>query len=47
VERLAEERPDYVVVMPWNLRPEITEQLDYIRGWGGRFVVSLPRLEVL
>jgi hypothetical protein len=46
VERLAEERPDYVVIMPWNLRAEITEQLDYVRGWDGRFVVSLPRLEV-
>ena len=46
VERLAEERPDYVVIMPWNLRAEITDQLDYIRGWGGQFVVSLPRLEV-
>jgi hypothetical protein len=46
VERLAEERPDYVVIMPWNLRAEITEQLDYVRGWGGQFVVSLPRLEV-
>ena len=46
VERLAEERPHYVVIMPWNLRAEITEQLDYIRNWGGQFVVSLPRLEV-
>jgi SAM-dependent methyltransferase len=46
IERLAEERPDYVVIMPWNLRAEITKQLEYIRSWGGRFVVSLPRLEV-
>jgi hypothetical protein len=46
VERLAEERPDYVVIMPWNLRTEITAQLDYVRGWGGQFVVSLPRLEI-
>jgi SAM-dependent methyltransferase len=46
VERLAEERPDYVVIMPWNLRTEITAQLDYVRGWGGRFVVSLPKLEI-
>ena len=46
VERLAEERPDYVVIMPWNLRDEITAQLAYIRDWGGRFVVSLPKLEV-
>jgi hypothetical protein len=46
VERLAAERPDYVVIMPWNLRTEITNQLGYVRDWGGQFVVSLPRLEV-
>jgi hypothetical protein len=46
VERLADERPDYVVIMPWNLRDEITAQLGYVRDWGGRFVVSLPKLEV-
>jgi hypothetical protein len=46
VDRLAEERPDYVVIMPWNLRDEITAQLSYVRDWGGRFVVSLPKLEV-
>jgi hypothetical protein len=46
VERLAQERPDYVVIMPWNLRDEITKQLAYARDWGGRFVVSLPKLEI-
>ncbi len=46
VERLAQERPNYVVIMPWNLRDEITSQLSYVRDWGGRFVVSLPKLEV-
>jgi hypothetical protein len=46
VERLAQERPDYVVIMPWNLRDEITAQLGYVRDWGGRFVVSLPKLEI-
>jgi hypothetical protein len=46
VERLAEEGPDYVVIMPWNLQVEITSQLEYIRSWGGRFVVALPKLEV-
>jgi hypothetical protein len=45
-QRLAEERPDYVVIMPWNLRTEITAQLDYVRSWGGKFVVSLPKLEI-
>jgi SAM-dependent methyltransferase len=46
VERLAEERPDYVLVLPWNLRDEISEQLAYVRNWGGRLVVPLPSLEV-
>jgi hypothetical protein len=46
VERLDEERPDYVVIMPWNLREEITHQLAHVRGWGGRLVVALPRFEV-
>ncbi|MBW9210771.1 class I SAM-dependent methyltransferase [Mumia sp. zg.B21] len=47
VERLAEARPDYVVIMPWNLRTEIAEQLAYVRKWGGRLVVALPHLEIL
>jgi SAM-dependent methyltransferase len=39
-------RPDYVVLLPWNLRTELVEQLEYVRGWGGRFVTAVPRLEV-
>ncbi len=46
VEALAQARPDYVVVMPWNLRKEITAQLGYVGEWGGQLVVALPRLEV-
>jgi hypothetical protein len=46
VERLAEERPDYVLILPWNLREEISAQLAYVREWGGRLVVPLPELEV-
>ena len=46
VERLAEERPDTIVIMPWNLRAEITRQLEYVREWGARIAVALPRLEV-
>lgn len=38
--------PDYVLILPWNLRTEITEQLGFIRRWGGRFVVPIPALEV-
>ena len=47
VEELAEARPDYVLILPWNLRSEITAQLEYVREWGGRLVVPLPQLEVL
>jgi 2-polyprenyl-3-methyl-5-hydroxy-6-metoxy-1,4-benzoquinol methylase len=46
-ERLAETRPDYVLVLPWNLRQEITEQLDYVRSWGGRLVFPIPELEIV
>jgi 2-polyprenyl-3-methyl-5-hydroxy-6-metoxy-1,4-benzoquinol methylase len=45
-ERLREERPDYVVILPWNLRKEILQQLAYVREWGGRFVTAVPSLEV-
>ena len=46
VEALAEARPDYVLVMPWNLRKEISAQLEYVREWGGKLVVALPELEI-
>jgi SAM-dependent methyltransferase len=45
-EHLRETRPDYVLILPWNLRQEIVAQLAYIREWGGQFVVPIPRLEV-
>lgn len=46
VDKIAKERPDYVVILPWNLRDEIAAQLAYVREWGGRLVVPLPSLEV-
>ena len=39
-------RPDYVLILPWNLRDEIARQLDYIRQWGGKFVVPIPEVMV-
>jgi hypothetical protein len=45
-EALDEARPDYVLIMPWNLRDEIADQLRHVREWGGRLVVALPRLEI-
>ena len=46
-ERLAETRPDYVLVLPWNLRDEISQQLDYVRSWRGRLVFPIPALEIV
>ncbi|TQS27776.1 class I SAM-dependent methyltransferase [Microbispora sp. KK1-11] len=46
-ERIEQDRPDYVLVLPWNLRAEITEQLAHVRDWGGRLVFPIPRLEVV
>ena len=40
------ERPDYVVIFPWNLSAEVKNQLQYIRGWGAKFVIAVPNLEI-
>jgi SAM-dependent methyltransferase len=45
-DRIAETKPDYVVILPWNLKTEIMAQLHYIREWGGRFVVPIPEVTV-
>ncbi len=44
---LREKRPDYVVILPWNLRNEVMQQLDYVQGGGGRLVTAVPTLQVL
>ena len=44
--RLRETRPEFVVILPWNLRDEIAAQLAYIVEWGGRFVTAVPGLDV-
>lgn len=43
---LKAERPDYVIILPWNLKDEIKEQLSYIREWNGKFVVPIPSLQI-
>ncbi|MFH1903488.1 MAG: class I SAM-dependent methyltransferase [Candidatus Omnitrophota bacterium] len=40
-------RPDYVTILPWNLKEEIMTQLSYIRDWGGKFVTAVPHLEIV
>ncbi|MGB8517951.1 MAG: class I SAM-dependent methyltransferase [Gallionella sp.] len=44
--QLKQTHPDYVVILPWNLRTEVMEQLAYIREWGGKFVTAVPSLQV-
>jgi hypothetical protein len=46
-ERIAETKPDYIFILPWNLREEIVRQLDYTREWGCKFIVPIPTFEVL
>lgn len=46
-ERIAETRPDYVVILPWNLREEIISSHAYVADWGGKFVVPIPELELI
>jgi hypothetical protein len=46
-EHVRETRPDYLLILPWNLKNEIMEQMSYIRDWGGRFVVPIPEVRVL
>lgn len=45
-DHLKQSRPDFVVILPWNLRAEVIEQLAYIREWGGQFVTAVPSLKI-
>ena len=46
-ERLAETKPDYILVLPWNLRDEISRQLSYVGSWGGKLVFPIPEFEII
>ena len=45
-QRLQQQKPDYVIILPWNLQDEVMRQLAYIRAWGGKFVSAVPRLRI-
>jgi Methylase involved in ubiquinone/menaquinone biosynthesis len=45
-EKIKETKPDYVLIIPWNIKEEIVEQMNYIRQWGGKFIVYIPDIEV-
>ena len=44
---LKEQKPEYVIIFPWNIREEIQHQLSYISDWGGKFVITIPEFQVL
>ena len=46
-EKIAETKPDFVFILPWNFKDEIMQQLAYIREWGGKFVIPIPELTVI
>jgi hypothetical protein len=46
-EKIAETRPDYVLILPWNLKDEIVKQMSHVLSWGGRFVVPIPTVQVI
>ena len=45
-EKIKETKPDFVVIFPWNLREEISNQLAFIKEWGGKFVTAIPKLNI-
>jgi SAM-dependent methyltransferase len=46
-DKIREARPDYVLILPWNLKDEIADAVSYVRDWGGKFVVPIPEIRVL
>jgi hypothetical protein len=45
-DRIRETKPDYIVILPWNLKDEIMKQMSFVRDWGGRFVVPIPKVTI-
>ncbi len=46
-DKIKETQPDYLLILPWNIKEEIMDQMDFIRNWGGQFVIPIPNLEIL
>ena len=46
-EKIQETQPDYIFILPWNLKDEIVKQLSYVKEWGGQFVVPIPEIEIV
>ncbi len=46
-DEIKKSKPDYVVIFPWNLKEEIMSQIQYIKNWGGKFVIPIPKLQII
>lgn len=46
-DKIKETKPDYILILPWNIRDEVMQQMSYVREWGGKFVVPIPEVKVL
>lgn len=47
IDMIAQVKPDYVIILPWNLKHEIMRQLDYVGDWGGKFVLPIPEVTII
>ena len=45
-DKIKDYRPDYIVILPWNIKEEIAQQLAYIKSWNGKLVTVIPHLEI-
>ena len=46
-DRIKNDKPDYIIILPWNIKDEIIKQLNYVNAWGGKFMVPIPKLEII
>ena len=47
VEAIQETKPDYIIILPWNIKDEIMEQISFVTNWGGKFVIPIPEVKIL
>ena len=45
-DKIKEDKPDYILILPWNIKDEIIEQMGFIREWGGKFVIPIPEVRI-
>ena len=46
-DKINEIKPKYILILPWNIKDEVMKQLHYIKNWGGKFLVALPKIELI